>query len=469
MSHNYKTHPYEHQREALRKGATSRLYGYFMEQGTGKTKVAIDNSVYLYNENKLKLVFVVAPNSVYTNWEKEIKIHSSADNYIYKHKIDKKFYFQKDKLNWYLMNVEAFSHKSGYNKALQIIDKYGLDMMIVNDESTTIKNRTATRTKNLIKLAKGVRYKRLLTGTPITKSPLDLWSQFAFLDETLLGFKSYYTFRARYCVMESRAVSGNRRIEFPLYYVNLDQLQDILDPHIFRCLKKDCLDLPPQVWQRRNVFLSNEQRATYETLKKLARVVIEDKQSSVTNKLTELIKLQQVCSGFIYSDDGKLIELDNAKLKELLQVIDEVEGKIIIWSTFRHSIQVIEKTLKKHFGEDSVVTLYGETKTKDRPKIVDNFNSVHGARFLVSNPIVGGYGLTLNAANVQIFFNNSFNLEVRLQAEARNHRSGQMADKVTYIDLVAIKTIDEFVLKALKDKIQISAKTFKEQVLTFLE
>jgi SNF2 family DNA or RNA helicase len=411
----------------------------------------------------------VAPNSVYTNWEKEIKIHSSADNYIYKHKIDKKFYFQKDKLNWYLMNVEAFSHKSGYNKALQIIDKYGLDMMIVNDESTTIKNRTATRTKNLIKLAKGVRYKRLLTGTPITKSPLDLWSQFAFLDETLLGFKSYYTFRARYCVMESRAVSGNRRIEFPLYYVNLDQLQDILDPHIFRCLKKDCLDLPPQVWQRRNVFLSNEQRATYETLKKLARVVIEDKQSSVTNKLTELIKLQQVCSGFIYSDDGKLIELDNAKLKELLQVIDEVEGKIIIWSTFRHSIQVIEKTLKKHFGEDSVVTLYGETKTKDRPKIVDNFNSVHGARFLVSNPIVGGYGLTLNAANVQIFFNNSFNLEVRLQAEARNHRSGQMADKVTYIDLVAIKTIDEFVLKALKDKIQISAKTFKEQVLTFLE
>ena len=151
-----------------------------MEQGTGKTKVAIDNSVYLYNENKLKLVFVVAPNSVYTNWEKEIKIHSSADNYIYKHKIDKKFYFQKDKLNWYLMNVEAFSHKSGYNKALQIIDKYGLDMMIVNDESTTIKNRTATRTKNLIKLAKGVRYKRLLTGTPITKSPLDLWSQFAF-------------------------------------------------------------------------------------------------------------------------------------------------------------------------------------------------------------------------------------------------------------------------------------------------
>lgn len=469
MSHQYKTKPYEHQRVALRRGATSRLFGYFMEQGTGKTKVAIDNSVYLYNEKKINIIFVVAPNSVYTNWEKEINIHSSADNYIYKHKIDKKFYYQSDKLNWYLMNVEAFSHKSGYKKALEIIEKHGLNMIIINDESTTIKNRSATRTKNLIKLSKGVRYKRLLTGTPITKSPLDLWSQFAFLDETLLGFKSYYAFRGRYCVMESRAVSGNRRIEFPLYYINLEQLQDKLDPHIYRCLKKDCLDLPPQVWQRRNVFLSSEQRATYETLKKLARVVIEDKQSSVTNKLTELIKLQQVCSGFIYSDDGKLIELDNVKLKELLQVIGEVEGKIIIWSTFRHSIQAIEKTLKKHYGEDSVVTLYGETKTKDRPKVVDNFNSVDGARFLVSNPIVGGYGLTLNASNVQIFFNNSFNLEVRLQAEARNHRSGQTADKVTYIDLVAIKTIDEFVLKALKDKIQISAKTFNEEVLTFLE
>ena len=467
MSHNYKTQPYDHQRVALRKGATQRVFGFFMEQGTGKTKVTIDNAVYLYNMELLDTVYVIAPNSVYTNWKKEIEIHSSANNYIYQHKIDKKFYPKKDKLNWYLMNIEAFSHKSGYNKGLELVEQRGLTTMMVIDESTTIKNRTAKRSKNVLKLGKGVRYKRILTGTPVTKSPLDLWSQFAFLDEDLLGFKSFYSFRARYCIMQSRPVGGNRRIEFPVSYINLEQLEEKILPYTHRVLKKDCLDLPPQIWQRRNIYLSNEQRNAYEILKEHARVVIQDKQSSIHNKLTEIAKLQQVCSGFLYSDDGKLVELSNAKLDELLNIIEEIEGKIIIWATFRHSIQKIEETLQKKYGEKSVVTLYGDTKK--RSEVVDNFNDPLGSRFLVSNPSVGGYGLTLNASSYQIFFNNSYNLEERLQAEARNHRSGQKADKVTYIDLVAIKTIDEFIIKALKEKITISAKTLGEEVLDFLK
>ena len=467
MSHNYKTQPYEHQRVALRKGATQSVFGFFMEQGTGKTKVTIDNAVYLYNMELLDTVYVIAPNSVYTNWKKEIELHSSANNYIYQHKIDKKFYPKKDRLNWYLMNIEAFSHKSGYNKGLELVEQRGLTTMMVIDESTTIKNRTAKRSKNVLKLGKGVRYKRILTGTPVTKSPLDLWSQFAFLDEDLLGFKSFYSFRARYCIMQSRPVGGNRRIEFPVSYINLEQLEEKILPYTHRVLKKDCLDLPPQIWQRRNIYLSNEQRNAYEILKEHARVVIQDKQSSIHNKLTEIAKLQQVCSGFLYSDDGKLVELSNAKLDELLNIIEEIEGKIIIWATFRHSIQKIEETLQKKYGEKSVVTLYGDTKK--RSEVVDNFNDPRGSRFLVSNPSVGGYGLTLNASSYQIFFNNSYNLEERLQAEARNHRSGQKADKVTYIDLVAIKTIDEFIIKALKEKITISAKTLGEEVLDFLK
>jgi SNF2 family DNA or RNA helicase len=467
MSHSYKTQPYEHQRVALRKGATQSVFGFFMEQGTGKTKVTIDNAVYLYNMELLDTVYVIAPNSVYTNWKKEIEIHSSANNYIYQHKIDKKFYPKKDKLNWYLMNIEAFSHKSGYNKGLELVERKGLTTMMVIDESTTIKNRTAKRSKNVLKLGKGVRYRRILTGTPVTKSPLDLWSQFAFLDEDLLGFKSFYTFRAHYCIMESRPVAGNRRIEFPVNYINLEQLEEKILPYTHRVLKKDCLDLPPQIWQRRNIFLSNEQRNAYEILKEHARVVIQDKQSSIHNKLTEIAKLQQVCSGFLYSDDGKLVELSNAKLDELLNIIEEIEGKIIIWATFRHSIQKIAETLQKKYGEKSVATLYGDTKK--RSEVVDNFNDPRGSRFLVSNPSVGGYGLTLNASSYQIFFNNSYNLEERLQAEARNHRSGQKADKVTYIDLVAVKTIDEFIIKALKEKITISAKTLGEEVLDFLK
>ena len=170
----------------------------------------------------------------------------------------------------------------------------------------------------------------------------------------------------------------------------------------------------------------------------------------------------------MYSDDGKLVELDNAKLRELLNILDEIDGKVIIWSTFRYSIELIAKEIaKKYKNNNIVVTLYGDTK--DRPSVVKKFNEDKDCKYLVSNPSVGGYGLTLNASSIQIFFNNSYNLEERLQAEARNHRKGQTADKVTYIDLVAIKTIDEFILKALKNKIQISAQTLNEEILAFLE
>ena len=135
--------------------------------------------------------------------------------------------------------------------------------------------------------------------------------------------------------------------------------------------------------------------------------------------------------------DGVNKTLDNAKLRELLNILDEIQGKVIIWSSFRYSIELIAREIaKKYKNENIVATLYGDTK--NRADVVDNFNSSRGARFLVSNPSVGGYGLTLNASSYQIFFNNSYNLEERLQAEARNHRSGQTADKVTYIDLVAI-------------------------------
>lgn len=113
------------------------------------------------------------------------------------------------------------------------------------------------------------------------------------------------------------------------------------------------------------MFLSNEQRNAYEILKEHARVVIQDKQSSIHNKLTEIAKLQQVCSGFLYSDDGKLVELSNAKLDELLNVIEEIEGKIIIWATFRYSIQKIEETLQKKYGE-KVLLVYTVTQRKEQ-------------------------------------------------------------------------------------------------------
>ena len=217
----YKTQPFEHQREALKKGATSLNFAYFMEMGTGKTKVAIDNASYLFCEQLIDTVIVIAPNSVYRNWEKEIGIHCSVEHSISLHKVDKKFNYQLNRLNYFLINVEALSHTSGVQALSKIIEPLGNRAMIIVDESTTIKNRSAKRTKNITKLGIKAKYKRILTGSPITKSPLDLFSQCAFLNTDLLGFDSFYTFQARYAVMKQINMGG-RSVLLPQYFTNLD-------------------------------------------------------------------------------------------------------------------------------------------------------------------------------------------------------------------------------------------------------
>ena len=177
MSHIYKRKPLEHQREALLNSWDKKYYLYLMGMGTGKTKVAIDNAVYLYNQQEINCVFVVVPNSITHNWLKEIDTDSSAKNMKYLFRRDSFDYQFKDALNWYIMNVEALSHASGVKVAKKLIEKCGDKMYMVVDECTTIKNHKAKRTKNIISISKNVKYKRAMTGSPTAKSPLDLYSQ----------------------------------------------------------------------------------------------------------------------------------------------------------------------------------------------------------------------------------------------------------------------------------------------------
>ena len=252
----YKTEPFDHQRTALKQGAKWGAYAYFMEMGTGKTKVAIDNANYLFSTDSITHVMVVAPNSVYRNWIKEIDVHSHTDYTISVHK-DKKTY-GKGKIQWFLINVEALSHKSGVDVISKLINRHGKKMLWILDESTTIKNKSAKRTRNICKLGKQVAYKRILTGSPITKSPLDLYTQCEFLSPDLLGFTSYFTFRARYAVMQQIEMGGKQML-FPKYYTNLDELGEKLKLFSYRVQKKDCLDLPDKLYQTRKIQLTVKQ------------------------------------------------------------------------------------------------------------------------------------------------------------------------------------------------------------------
>ena len=465
----YKTQPYEHQRQALIKGAKLKNFAYFMEMGTGKTKVAIDNAAYLYKEKQIQLVIVIAPNSVYQNWVKEIETHCPVEDYnIFVHKVDKKFKYYADKLNFYLINVEAFSHQSGVQTLMPILLNLGRYTMMILDESTTIKNREAKRTKAICKLGTMAGYKRILTGSPITKSPLDLYTQCSFLSPSLLGFKSFLSFRNRYCMMEPIPVSNDRVIMIPKYFINLSELEDKLKSFSYRVRKEDCLDLPEKIYQQRFVDFTVEQKRVYKQMQEQAFAIIKDQEVSFANKLTEMLKLHQVCNGFLKSNEGVIVEMEDCpKLKELIKVIEEGDGKFIIWANYIHNIESICNLLKKLYGDKSVVSIYGAVSVEDRTIAVNKFQNDSDVKFFVGNPTTGGYGLTLTAASYVVYFSNSYNLEVRQQSEDRAHRIGQKKN-VTYVDILMRNSIDMLIVSALQRKIKISAETLGEEVKRWL-
>ena len=465
----YKTTPYEHQRNALNESAEKVQWAYFMEMGTGKTKVTIDNIAYLFFQRKINSVLIIAPKSVYLNWETEIETHMPdvLKYKIYKWNIDKsKDYHDlqnfKD-LRIFLINVEALSTKRGFEACKEYLFKNKLNFVTL-DESTTIKNRSAKRTKNILALQKLSMVRRILTGSPITKSPLDLYTQCQFLSPELLGFSSYLAFRNRYAEMTDIPVGSGRYISVPKYYKRLEELEQKMKFFATRIRKDQCLDLKPKVRQKRYIELDGDGKKIYEKLRTTALAIVEDSTISFSNKLTEIIKLHQVCNGFTKDDEGKFLRLHDQKVKALHEVIEEADGKIIIWANYLWNIHEIIHSLKSRYGEESVVSIFGEVDVKDRKKAVESFQNDSNVRFFVGNPTTGGFGLTLTACNTVVYYSNNYNLEVRMQSEDRAHRMGQTGT-VVYVDIVAKNTLDEAIMKSLINKGQIAAKTLGEEDL----
>ena len=465
----YKTNPYEHQRNALNQSAEKTQWAYFMEMGTGKTKVTIDNMAYLFLQRKIMAALVIAPKSVYTNWESEIETHMpDVIKYkTYKWNIDKpRDYHQLSKLKdlkIFLINVEALSTKRGFDACVDYLKENKLNFVVL-DESTTIKNRSAKRTKNILALQRLSHMRRILTGSPITKSPLDLYTQCQFLSPELLGFSSYLAFRNRYAEMIDIPVGSGRFISVPKYYKRLEELEQKLKQFATRIRKDQCLDLKPKVRQKRYIELEGESKKIYEKLRTNALAIVEDSTISFSNKLTEIIKLHQVCNGFTKNDDGEILTLHKSKINALDEILEETDGKVIVWANYLYNIHEIIKFLEDKYGKESVVSIYGDINVQKRKEAVDRIQTDSKTRFLVGNPTTGGFGLTLTAVNTVIYYSNNYNLEVRMQSEDRAHRMGQKGT-VVYIDIVAKNTLDEAIMKSLTSKGQIAAKTLGEENL----
>ena len=358
MNYKFKTKPYEHQLKALEMSWNREVFAYFMEMGTGKSKVLLDNIAMLYDTGKIDAVLIIAPKGVYKNWyDSEIPIHmvdhiqrkmvlwQAVINQKQQQKLDTLFKSETD-LHVLIMNVEAFSTKKGLDFANKFLLSH--NALVAVDESTTIKNPGAKRTKNILSISKRSKYRRILTGSPVTKSPLDLYTQCLFLDPFLLDFSSYYAFRNRYAEMRT-ANFGGRSIQIVAGYKNLPELAKTLKPFSYRILKDDCLDLPPKTFMKRVIQLTPEQKKVYAQMKSMALAELNGKMITTVNVITQLMRLQQITCGHFKADDGSMQEIKNNRITELMDLLEEVEGKAIIWAHWRHDIATIVKEIEKEY------------------------------------------------------------------------------------------------------------------------
>jgi len=472
MKYKFKTKPYKHQLDALEISWNKEVYAYFMEMGTGKTKVLIDNMSMLYDNGKIDGALIIAPKGVVGTWYKqEIPTHlvdhvenkailwQSNFTKEYSRKLGNLFKSDAD-LHILIMNVEALSTTKGVDFASKFLSSHNTLMAI--DESTTIKNPKAKRTKNILRLSKLAKYRRIMTGSPVTKNPLDLYSQCEYLDPFCLDFASFYAFRNRYAEMRTANFYG-RSVQIVAKFRHLDELADKLKPFSYRVLKEDCLDLPEKTFMKRVIELSKEQKELYAQMKKMALAMLNGKVVTTKTALTQIMRLHQITCGHFTADDGSVQDIKNNRLDELMNVLDEIEGKVVIWAHYQYDVKKIIKEIQKVHGPGSVVDYYGLTPKEIRQNNIEKFQSDDEVKYFVGTPATGGYGITLTAASNMIYYSNGYDLEKRLQSQDRIHRIGQKKP-VTYIDLIAEDTVDNRIVKALRKKINIASEVMGEEL-----
>ena len=456
---------YEHQKEALRRLEKADNFALLAEMGTGKSCMTILDWLRRDDMNLL----VIAPKGVYLNWRNEIEKFTTSEqrkNILIGHWVSGGNKEEKDQLRriltvWpnmrrvFLVNVESLSTVAEAKKAVKTFLTSSSTMMVI-DESTRIKNSNSKRTRTIVDLGEYASVKRILSGLPTPRSPMDLYSQFYFLDWRILGFRNFYSFRARHAILK-RVVFGGRSVDTITGFQNLEELQEKVQKASFRVLKEDCLDLPPKIYTERHVELSAEQSRLYNELKKKATAELENgKFVTATTAMSILQRLHQITYGHVRNDLGELSLIDSTPREQaLMEVLEETNGKVIIWANFRETIKRLRSLIVSEYGEESLVEYWGATKVENREIAKKRFQEDPTCRFFLGNPSTGGIGITLTAANTMVYYANSFDLEHRLQSEDRAHRAG-LEHSVTYVDLVVKGTIDEKILNALRNKIDLA-------------
>lgn len=460
------TKPYKHQLNALNLAFGKASFALFMEQGTGKSKILIDEIVNLADQKLINCVIILAPNQLHKNWADEFAIHAPRNYELVpqiwksgsyknpKFETTTRSIIQSGKVLIFLMNIEAVSHASGVNYIKRILSARSATYMVV-DESHKIKTPGALRTKNIRHLSKLTKYRRIATGTEAMEGIENLYSQLAFLSPTIIGSKTYTAFKGMYCVMggyENRQIIG---------YQNQEVLATKISPHIFQIRKKDCLDLPDQVYVKHKIELTVKQHELYYKLRD--ELIIEFKQNEIidaTLAITRLMRLQQILCGHL---GGEMLPSHRANL--VAELIDTADKSIVFCRFIKDTELVAEELSKAKIGFG---LYHGGLTPNQRDENLSFWRQNKSNKAIIMTGATGGLGLTLNEANNTIFYSNSWSATERYQSESRNHRIGQ-EQKVTYHDIVVHSLVDDKLLQSLRAK-ENAADKFRNlvNVMTFL-
>ena len=453
---------YKHQKDWLATHWEATGHGLWHQMGCGKSIIVLLNLKMLHAAGRIGGMLVVAPNGVHAVWEKEVKkwlpefrvVTYYSRNSMPQRQAIKELFQNTQGVRVLAINAEALSYPASEAVKLAYDFLRTVPSMMIVDESTVIKNPRAMRTKVAMKLSQFARYRRVLTGSPIADNPFDCWSQLEFLVRGATGM-NYFQFMKEHGVYET-VYMGTRSFTKVAGYKRLDQLKALMEKHGTFISKAECLDLPPKVYERREVELDAAQRKLYQLVKNDISVMLAGNYIEPVNAMAKLQHLHNITLGFVKQDEGTIEWVSETRVAALIDLLEELDDKVIVWCSSVPALLKLYEVIIARFGKDYVVKCHGGVDPRQRPLDVQKFQEVKACRVYLANQETGGYGVTLTAASFEIYFRNSYSLEDRLQSEDRAHRIGQTRS-VTIIDMIAPATVDEHVLLALERKLDIAA------------
>lgn len=444
--------PLDFQLENFDRFKDKQVFAIFSEQGTGKTKVAFDIISHRWLSGSVTGVIVLSsPKGVHAQWidaqmPKHLWPSVKVKTLIWEGKKPPQWLGQHTpgELQIISGNIDMVKSK-GFAVLEEFAKVHRGKLLILVDESDSIKNLNSSRSKALRKLGSYTNQRAIMSGTPIAKDLTDEFSQFYFLDPDIIGHKYLTSFKAQYCIMggfENRAVVGHK---------NVDQLKRLTAPHIFRATKAD-LGLPPKVYDELVFDMTAEQRRLIKELRESFYASLADgEKMAVKSGAVAMLRIQQVSNGFVTTEDGSVRTIDNPRLDALKQLRKDINGPVVIWCRFKQDVEIVNETFK-----GTSTKYYGPTTSSERKEAKEAFMRGEVGELIATAGAAGkGVDGLQTVCSSAIYYSNSFNAIDRWQSEDRIDRIGSGGTS-SYFDLIGRGSADRGILRNLRHKKDIS-------------